>query len=152
MKNVFILFCSAILLAGCVDFFDVVSPTRECSRITKTVLDCWKNGDYETPKKFWDKDSLEDYRYLPNVVSYRIISDNVRPYFNSITARVKTRAKGGFLKEDLWLFNFIARDGKWSIYLIEEAEAASFFSYRPKGKTHMSSPRYLTPPKGLDKS
>jgi hypothetical protein len=145
MKKVVALFCMAIFLSGCagdvagdvIEMFQISEPAR----ITKTVLEYWRKGDYESPKKFWNKYSMVDYAYLSDIDSYKIIRENKLAYFNRLTVQIKFRAKDGAIKKELWLFNFQAISDKWYINLIEEAETHFFFTSLPKGKTKMSAPR-----------
>jgi hypothetical protein len=53
------------------DFGLGLSKGNELAIIVKTVLEYWKNGNYETPKKYWDIKSLESYYYLSDIYSYK---------------------------------------------------------------------------------
>lgn len=155
MKKSFIPFCIIILLAGCLYLVAsllekaVLLEKSEPSQITKTVLEYWKNGDYETPKKFWDEKSLQDYSYLSNIDSYKLIRERRLAYFDNITIQVKFKAKSVTTVKKLYLFNFVdiasgipPANKEWRIFLVEEAENYLFFFTSPKGKTRMSLPKY----------
>ena len=103
--------------------------TRKAVSVTKEVLEYWKIGDYDSPKKYWSEYHRAKYYSHPyNLSEYKIVNtlfhkDGWTAYTDA-TVRMKSTNKGGEIVEGLWKFRLQKKqeDKDWKVLFFTQAD------------------------------
>jgi hypothetical protein len=105
--------------------------TRKAVSITKEVLEYWKIGDYDSPKKYWmESYRTDNYTHPYNLSEYKIVNALFHKdeagwtAYTDVVVRMKSTNKGGGLIEGLWKFRLRKNepDKNWEVLYFTQAD------------------------------